>query len=128
MDFEFALAKPFQGRERSAAPARVVMQGTPQLTAAARIRPSSVRALAAGRVDDERDRAVGEMVEQVRPAFVQFAHAIDRDAFGLKRRRGPAGTHEAITQLDELTRDRRDPFAIARGDADDDRSRHRQAR
>ena len=64
----------------------VVTHGTPACTAAARILPPSVRALfAARRVDDERDGAIGEVVEQIRLAFDELLHAADRNVRRFER-------------------------------------------
>ena len=100
------------------APAMVVMQGTPWLTAAARMRPSSVRApLPLGVLTIRSMVAVGQVVEQVGAALADLADRVDVDAMLEQRADGPAGSDQAKTHGRESRAIGHNGLAIACGDA-----------
>ena len=59
------------------------------------------RALAAGRVHDQRDFTVLDMVDQVRMTLGDFLHAPDRDAFLFQTPRRARRGHQLVAQRDQ---------------------------
>ena len=102
----------------------VVMQGTPWLTAEARIRPSSVRApLPLGVLTIRAIAPLARWSSRFGPALVDLADGRDRDPVLGQRGGGAAGAHQRVAQRREPRGDRDDRLAVAGGDADEDRAR-----
>ena len=75
---------------------------------------------AGGRVDDERDLAVLEHVEDVGAAFVQLEEALDRDAGVLERGGGAGGAVDPEAERLQPAREVEDGGLVGVADADED--------
>ncbi len=102
----------------------VVMQGTPWLTAEARIRPSSVLApLPLGVLTIRAIRPLARWSRRFgRPSAI-LRTGVDGDPVRGQRGGGAGGPHQVVAHRGEPGGDRDDRLAVPGGDADEDRAR-----